>query len=1713
MPRNSPYILKETKDVSESLIGNLGNLFSIDQSKPLAEQERPIRSALMNLSKGATGKNPGWLTATVNSFISESKANPNSPISRVMKGAKNFHSDVMEPLDYYDGDVSPNNNVQRYIQRGSHSMFDGRSVAPLLNPDVLREGFSEQPHMRKLLDEKANLSSKTEGDPSKLLADSEKFIKQNVGLDDHLTATSWGNGSWTSIKENAPTEANSIPMYISPDKRHGFQINQKAYFALQDPRQIPLHVNQIDKVIRETMGVGPNQSSGVQFKFNQDIVNDLTTQFAGDHLVVHATTEKSQSALGNIVTNLSKYFEEQNVGISNVDKGFDVTAYDPANQNVKFAESYTNILKTTVDKEQKGNANLHKPMLSKIFGHDFEKAMNIYDHIDESSVLGQDLQRLGLLEKPAISDSSEAIAAQRKDRLPHSDAAIEHLAERKETEKWQKQVLLELEGKSEPELTLSQTTEYYEKNTSEKQKKKDRELFLDEKRREANLAPEELMLERAETTRRYKEDKAAIRGSKRYEEIIDRWRTKRQSDVPTHSQTKAAPPKSTSKVVEPKLEKVKEEVSKKVNKKSTASAVEESIRLENKKKTKSKKKSGGRNKRKTTDAAKYIQENKNKKKVSKIKHGLDEDKKPKDAGRLDNSYDKKKSSREQTLSVDDANTLSIREASKRLRGLEEQKKQEKQDRAEKRSKVGKRDILPQTNSSPERVAQPKTRTGTTNSDISRFYLDIEATGLAADDRDRIISAKTGAKAGVRKRGVMPQLIQFYGVFDDEVNVAGKDINRHGFLDLGPTSTNPNKNPDSIYNKLQIEFLPEGRSDYLTEDQIGKTMADGQDQILIEKLQKREGDFRLATVKTGEDVRLTPGNAQALEELIVTNKHNPTPGMMPISTAQVGSTMSKILASNVFEAKFGRPNMRTTQEIVGETLTKLQDRVDRGHEVELRGWNIGYDVERYMENIERYGTSPQKAQAKKLFGERINDNASSIKVIDEADKLKDIEFMLMVRDKKYSAAHLNKVQINQALDGKGKEVHRKVTKDIQQNIENNRTGKYIKKVGGVKNFANLIGQQLDSPKTMEELSEHLTGKLLSTQGRVGAVTSLEKQSVDTITETIFQMSENMRSNPQQGVSATEHVRKMVNTLSGQERGRVTLDRITNGGQKQGSLFGIRNDSGITLTENGLERSALEFRRMQATGLDMMSGYTLGSGQGGLIGSLVSVKETYGETIQSDQLKRIFDVVGTSGDSAASGTLAGSMGKGLHDASVDVKSMMKVVIDLFDEGMNNSSSMDGATQEYFQKVMDRQIMNAAEGHIERHISSAEIEDNILHKAGVTFDGRMPGEAQLDVADTGKNIGTTVGEAAKAFIDPVQRGAKTKAGVLVKASLIGSGLVLLGNMNGDIKQPGSKHNTLEGVSPSGDTLLHSFGSGSDSYSNQAINDLKYRFNLGSQTLRSSMLGYRGDQLYNNLLGFNTFNDYTRSSERGNIAHSIIEQEYMSKGLAQAREHFVHSAELDVVGHIDLVLNSGVPLEIKSVEDFEALQKLKAPKEHHISQANFYAYALEQPYALIGYAARNDPTKVKYFKIDTNLKRLTEDVQRVRSTAENLRREGHEVVTYSAHKYMSDLYLKTTQNKYSAAAAGTAVSVGEGMLQSPENYGGYSAIPGLGDYSKHQKKKVWRQEKRANLTSPTQYKGKSKIRNQAKHADLHGNAALKYKGRDSAYHNRSRQLNYSGV
>ena len=322
---------------------------------------------------------------------------------------------------------------------------------------------------------------------------------------------------------------------------------------------------------------------------------------------------------------------------------------------------------------------------------------------------------------------------------------------------------------------------------------------------------------------------------------------------------------------------------------------------------------------------------------------------------------------------------------------------------------------------------------------------------------------------------------------------------------------------------------------------------------------------------------------------------------------------------------------------------------------------------------------------------------------------------------------------------------------------------------------------------------------------------------------------------------------------------------------------------------------------------------------------------------------------------------------------------------------------------------------------------------------------------------------------------QGGGGRSGIFLKSAAVLSGLYLMSDWNDDndidgIRRAVDRNDQQQAISPSGDILMNPFGSGRD-----ALTQMVGAMQIGSvETVRSSMLGYRGEHLIHSLTGTKNYSYSSNPglSERGELIHKMVEDMYMKSGRGQASEYFVYDPERDIVGHVDLILPSGVPLEVKSVEDYDALEKLQAPRDAHVSQANFYAHALGKPYAMLGYAARNDPSRIKYFIVPHDESRLDRDVEAVRATMAQLKSEGRSMRNYSVMQMVKDTMHEIQQP---GLTHGTdPLQYFPGMTPSPQ----YHAMRTVGDYKKHNVRSRYRQERpKTNTVTCT---GNSKVRNQ---------------------------------
>lgn len=116
------------------------------------------------------------------------------------------------------------------------------------------------------------------------------------------------------------------------------------------------------------------------------------------------------------------------------------------------------------------------------------------------------------------------------------------------------------------------------------------------------------------------------------------------------------------------------------------------------------------------------------------------------------------------------------------------------------------------------------------------------------------------------------------------------------------------------------------------------------------------------------------------------------------------------------------------------------------------------------------------------------------------------------------------------------------------------------------------------------------------------------------------------------------------------------------------------------------------------------------------------------------------------------------------------------------------------------------------------------------------------------------------------------------------------------------------------------------------------------------------------------------------GDVIHQSIQAGMVNRGEATGSEVYVEDPTNKVFGYIDVMLPSGVPLELKTVSGGQ-LKKMMSPKEEHISQANFYALAKESQTALLMYISRDDPSQRKVFAVNADPGRYSRDIAAVRN------------------------------------------------------------------------------------------------------------------------------------
>jgi hypothetical protein len=182
--------------------------------------------------------------------------------------------------------------------------------------------------------------------------------------------------------------------------------------------------------------------------------------------------------------------------------------------------------------------------------------------------------------------------------------------------------------------------------------------------------------------------------------------------------------------------------------------------------------------------------------------------------------------------------------------------------------------------------------------------------------------------------------------------------------------------------------------------------------------------------------------------------------------------------------------------------------------------------------------------------------------------------------------------------------------------------------------------------------------------------------------------------------------------------------------------------------------------------------------------------------------------------------------------------------------------------------------------------------------------------------------------------------------------------------IRRPRSAYSAIGGINPS-----------DMDYANVS------NFHSGANVWEGMMTAsYLGKRWHNPFAGPQTTDPELQAmAEMGDAVHSYWQSKLLEQGVIQSAETPVWGFGMS--GVVDTFLTGGIPMEIKTVGTVEQLARLSRPREKDIGQTNFDISASSANHGYIMYAAREDPLKVKMFRVLPDPIRLTRDIELMRA------------------------------------------------------------------------------------------------------------------------------------
>jgi len=196
-------------------------------------------------------------------------------------------------------------------------------------------------------------------------------------------------------------------------------------------------------------------------------------------------------------------------------------------------------------------------------------------------------------------------------------------------------------------------------------------------------------------------------------------------------------------------------------------------------------------------------------------------------------------------------------------------------------------------------------------------------------------------------------------------------------------------------------------------------------------------------------------------------------------------------------------------------------------------------------------------------------------------------------------------------------------------------------------------------------------------------------------------------------------------------------------------------------------------------------------------------------------------------------------------------------------------------------------------------------------------------------------------------------------------------------------------------------------------------FAFEMG----RASGLGASENQMYKRMSSpYKSGNYMDALSKAGTALHMIEEQKIPSSWEA---ERFVYDPMNQISGHVDLITDTGAPIDVKtvSVEKLNELRRSHKPRKKDVSQVNFYMSMTDSEEGGIKYVAREDPSQSLYIPLNRDRDLLRKDIaklQRVRAKVKSEMAAGFlnpELVPKTASLETLQEYDKAKHPDYSQA------------------------------------------------------------------------------------------------